>query len=178
MFREYFVGKPYPRDTHKNSRLSWFFTFQSCALHVVISRVSFLRNPLDLQYKLESLHSLSHTTFTIKIPHKYKGKNDWMKLQSNLARNKSQHKIVINNNFTDYLASISGPISSDMSLKGSPHNCTQNGEWVKAILFSAIGVVREDCCRSSMNHFFQPTPQLTIRAKFKLQDVISNFHNP
>ena len=121
MFHEYFVGKPYPRDTHKNSRLSWFFTFQSCALYVVTSRVSFLRNPLDLQYKLESLHSLSHTTFTIKIPHKYKGKNDWMKLQSNLARNKSQHKIVINNNFTDYLASISGPISSDISLKGSPH---------------------------------------------------------
>ena len=35
-----------------------------------------------------------------EIPHKIQGTYDWTKLQSNLVRNYSQYKIVVNHNFT------------------------------------------------------------------------------
>ena len=34
MFREYLVGKPYPRDTHENDNLARLFSFQLCASHM------------------------------------------------------------------------------------------------------------------------------------------------
>ena len=43
--------------------------------------------------------SLTHILYK-EIPHKIHGTYDWTKLQSNLTRNKSQHKIVVNHNFT------------------------------------------------------------------------------
>ena len=89
MFREYFAGRPYLWDTHENSRLAWLFAFQSCALHVALLRVSFSRdtceNHLFILWTL-SLHTLSHSSLTIRNPHTYKEK--WLKkLQSNLTRN-------------------------------------------------------------------------------------------
>ena len=75
MFCEYFAWRPYSRDTRENSRLSWLFAFQSCALHVAISRVSFSWASLDIHlfFILSlSLHILSHSSLTIKNPHKYR----------------------------------------------------------------------------------------------------------
>ena len=41
MFRDCLVGRPYPRDTRENDSLARLFSFQSCAAHVVLSRLSF-----------------------------------------------------------------------------------------------------------------------------------------
>ena len=69
MFRKYFAGRIYPQDTHEIDSLARLFSFQSCASHMALSRVSFSQNPLDLQLSL-SLHQLntkSNTTESHKI---------------------------------------------------------------------------------------------------------------
>ena len=71
MFRDYLAGRPYPRDTREIDNLVRLFSFQSCASHVATSRVSFSRNPLDLQLSL-SLHQLNTKLNTIKS-HKIQG---------------------------------------------------------------------------------------------------------
>ena len=58
MFRDCLTGRPYPRDTRENNCLARLFNFQSCASHMATSRVSFSRNPLDLQLSL-SFHQLN-----------------------------------------------------------------------------------------------------------------------
>ena len=65
MFREYLVGRPYSQDTRETDSLVRLFSFQSCASHVTTSRVSFSRNPLDLQLSL-SLYQLNIKPNTIK----------------------------------------------------------------------------------------------------------------
>ena len=72
MFRDYLIGRPYPQDTHEIDSLARLFNFQSYASHVATSRVSFLRNPLDLQLSL-SLHQLNTKPNTIKS-HKHSRK--------------------------------------------------------------------------------------------------------
>ena len=78
MFREYFVRRPYLRDTRENSRLSWLFAFQSGALHVATLPDSFPRASREIHLFLTlslSLHTLSHTTLIIKkTSHKYREK--------------------------------------------------------------------------------------------------------
>ena len=82
------VGLPH-ETLVKTSKLAWLFIFQSCALHVAFSWVSFSRdtceNRLFILWSL-SLHTLSHSSLTIKNPHIYNEK--WLKkLQSNLTQN-------------------------------------------------------------------------------------------
>ena len=43
MFRDYLMGRPYSRDILENGNLAQLFSFQSCAPHVALSRVSFSR---------------------------------------------------------------------------------------------------------------------------------------
>ena len=43
MFRDYLAIKPYPQDIRKNDSLARLFSFQSCAPHMDLSRVSSLR---------------------------------------------------------------------------------------------------------------------------------------
>ena len=86
----------------KTSRLAWLFIFQSYALHIALSRVSFLWDTREIYLFILwnlSLHTLSHSSLTIRNPINI-GKYDWRNLQSNLARNSSQYKIVVNYNFT------------------------------------------------------------------------------
>ena len=71
MFCDCLTGRPYPRDTHENDSLTRLFSFQSCAPHVALSRLSFLRNPLILHLSL-SLHQLNSKPNTIKS-HKVQG---------------------------------------------------------------------------------------------------------
>ena len=47
-FRDYLVGRPYPQDTRENDSLSWLFSFQTCASHMALSRVSFSQNLLSI----------------------------------------------------------------------------------------------------------------------------------
>ena len=69
MFRGYLVGMPYSQDTCEN-QLSWLFVFQSCVEHMLHFAGSLLtsypRKHLWSWMSLESSHSLSHTTFTMK----------------------------------------------------------------------------------------------------------------
>ena len=78
MFCEYFARRPYSQDTRENSRLAWLFAFQSCALHVATSRVSFSQasREIHLFFILSlGLHTLSHSSLiTNKNPHKYREK--------------------------------------------------------------------------------------------------------
>ena len=60
-----------PRDTRENDNLAQLFSFQSCAPHVALSRLSFSRNPLILHLSL-SLHQLNTKPNTIKS-HKVQG---------------------------------------------------------------------------------------------------------
>ena len=71
IFRNYLAGRPYPQDTRETNSLAQLFSFQSCASPVATSRVSFSRNPLDLQLSL-SLHQLNTKLNTIKS-HKIQG---------------------------------------------------------------------------------------------------------
>ena len=71
MFHDCLAGRPYPRDIHENNSLAWLFSFQPCAPHVTLSRLSFSRNPLILHLSL-SLHQLNTKTNTIKS-HKVQG---------------------------------------------------------------------------------------------------------
>ena len=71
MFRDCLAGKPYSRDTLENNSLARLFSFQSCAPHVALSRLSFSRNPLILHLSL-SLHQLNTKPNTIKS-HKIQG---------------------------------------------------------------------------------------------------------
>ena len=43
IFPEYFVGKPYPRDTRETNNLARLFSFQSCASQVPFSWEPFSR---------------------------------------------------------------------------------------------------------------------------------------
>ena len=43
MFHDYLAGRPYPQDTHENDSLARLFSFQLCAPHVALLRVSFSR---------------------------------------------------------------------------------------------------------------------------------------
>ena len=64
----------------KISSLAWLFIFQSCALHVALSQVSFSwdtrENHLFILWSL-SLHTFSHSSLTIWNPHTYREK--WLK---------------------------------------------------------------------------------------------------
>ena len=71
MFRDCLARRPYPWDTRKNDSLARLFSFQSCAPHVALSRLSFSRNPLILYLSL-SLHQLNTKPNTIKS-HKVQG---------------------------------------------------------------------------------------------------------
>ena len=53
----------------KTSKLAWLFIFQSCALHMALSRVGFLRDTRKIHLFILlslSLHTLSHSSLTIK----------------------------------------------------------------------------------------------------------------
>ena len=52
IFCDYLAGMPYPRDTRENDNLARLFSFQSCAPHMALSRVSFSQNPLILHLSL------------------------------------------------------------------------------------------------------------------------------
>ena len=63
----------------KASRLAWLFIFQSCALHVALSRVSFLWDTRKIHLFILlslSLHTLWHSSLTIET-HMHIGENDW-----------------------------------------------------------------------------------------------------
>ena len=66
IFCDCLAGRPCPRDTHENDNLARLFSFQSCAPHVALSRLSFSRNPLILHLSL-SLHQLNTKPNTIKF---------------------------------------------------------------------------------------------------------------
>ena len=89
MFRNYLAGRPYPRDIRENDSLARLFSFQSCAAHVVLSRLSFSRNPLILHLSL-SLHQLNTKPNIIKS-HKIKG-TKLEQLQHFLSWNKANIK--------------------------------------------------------------------------------------
>ena len=42
-FCDYLTRRPYPRDTRENDSLAQLFSFQTCTLHMALSRVSFSR---------------------------------------------------------------------------------------------------------------------------------------
>ena len=86
MFRDCLVGRLYPRDTRENDSLARLFSFQPCAPHVALSRLSFSRNPLILHLSL-SLHQLNTKLNTIKS-HKVQGYK-LKQLQHFLSRNKA-----------------------------------------------------------------------------------------
>ena len=73
----------------KTSRLAWLFIFQACVLHVGFSQVSFSQDTHEIHLFILwslSLHTLSHSSLTIKNSHTYR--EIWLKkLQSKLARN-------------------------------------------------------------------------------------------
>ena len=73
----------------KISILAWLSIFQSCTLHVALSRGSFLRDTREIHLFILlslSLYTLSHSSLTIENPHTYK--EMWLKkLQPNLAQN-------------------------------------------------------------------------------------------
>ena len=101
MFRKYFVVGLSHETLTKSSKLAWFFTFQSCALHVALSWVSFSWGTCKLHLFILlslSLHTLSYSSLTIKNPHKYK--EIWLKkLQSNLTwTTKNSCKLQLYNN--------------------------------------------------------------------------------
>ena len=54
-FRDYLMGRPYLRDTHKNNSLAWLFNFQTCAPHVALSRVSFSRASHEIHWFFTNL---------------------------------------------------------------------------------------------------------------------------
>ena len=89
MFRDYLAGRPYLRDTRENDNLARLFSFQSCAPHMALSRVSFSQNPLILQLSL-SLHQLNTQPNTIKS-HKIQG-TKLKQLQHFLSWNKANIK--------------------------------------------------------------------------------------
>ena len=43
MFRDYLVGRSYPRDTRETDSLARLFSFRSCASHMPFLREPFLR---------------------------------------------------------------------------------------------------------------------------------------
>ena len=90
MFRDYFAGRPYSRDTREIDSLTRLFNFQSCASHMATSRVSFIWNPLGLQLSL-NLHQLNTKPNTIKS-HKIQGTN-LKQLQHFLSWNKANIKL-------------------------------------------------------------------------------------
>ena len=78
MFRGYLVGRPYPRDTHKNQLLPFVMTLHisvMCRAHASLRRKASRELPAKTSCSslcLESSHSLSHTTLTKKSHIKYK----------------------------------------------------------------------------------------------------------
>ena len=89
MFRDYLAGRLYSRDTGENDGLTRLFSFQSCAPHMALSRVSFSWNPLILHLSL-FLHQLITKPNTIKS-HKIQG-NKLKQLQQFLSWNKANIK--------------------------------------------------------------------------------------
>ena len=89
MFCDYLAGRSYPRDTCENDSLAWLFSFQSCAPHVALLRLSFSQNPLILHLSL-SLHQLNTKSNTIKC-HKVQGYK-LKQLQHFLSWNKANIK--------------------------------------------------------------------------------------
>ena len=89
MFRDYLVRRPYLQDTRENDSLARLFSFQSCAPHMALSRVSFSQNPLILHWSL-ILHQLNTKPSTIKS-HKIQG-NKLKQLQHFLSWNKANIK--------------------------------------------------------------------------------------
>ena len=72
-FHEYFARRPYPWDIHKTNNLAWLLSFQSCASHMAISRVSFSQASRNLLMKsfcfsntCSILHQLNTKLNTIK----------------------------------------------------------------------------------------------------------------
>ena len=85
----------------KISSLAWLFIFQSCALHVAPSQVSFSQdtreNHLFILWSL-SLHTFSHLSFTIWKPLTYREK--WLKkftikfgMELNLTQNSCKSQL-------------------------------------------------------------------------------------
>ena len=78
MFRGYFAGRPYPRDTRENDSLAQLFSFQSCAPHMPFSWEPFSWTSHELVVKCTdfqlslSLHQLNTKPNTIKS-HKIQG---------------------------------------------------------------------------------------------------------
>ena len=109
MFREYIAGRPYLRDTRENQlspSVMILCISVMCRTYVSLCGKASRKLPTKTSCSslcLESSHSFSHTTLTKKSHIKYKVHRDWTKLQSNLERNKSQHKLVVNHNFTRQL---------------------------------------------------------------------------
>ena len=96
MFRDYLVGRPYPRDTYENDSLAWLFNFQSCAPHMPFLREPFSQSSHELvvkgtNFQLSlSLHQLNTKPNTIKS-HKIRG-NKLNQLQHFLSWNKANIK--------------------------------------------------------------------------------------
>ena len=89
MFRDYLTRRSYPWDIHENDSLARLFSFQSCAPHMALLRVSYSRNPLILYLSL-ILHQLNTKPNTIKS-HKIQG-NKLKQLQHFLSWNKANIK--------------------------------------------------------------------------------------
>ena len=93
MSREKALPVRYSRDTAV-SILYWLFAFQPCArhmLHFTGSLVARYSREIFWLQLLESSYSLSLTYNPYKqIPQQIQDTKDWIKLQSNFARNKSQ----------------------------------------------------------------------------------------
>ena len=97
MFHEYFVGRPYPRDTRETNNLAWLFSFQSCAFQVPFSREPFSRDTREPMVKLHwflilcsILHQLNTKAKTIKS-HKIQG-TKLKQIQHFLSWNKANIK--------------------------------------------------------------------------------------
>ena len=64
-----FHRKALPMNFSRDLQLSWLFAFQLCALHVTTLQDSFSRTSCEIHLIFNmrlSLHTLSHTTLTIK----------------------------------------------------------------------------------------------------------------
>ena len=89
MFLDYLTRRSYPWDIRENDSLARLFSFQSCAPHMALLRVSYSRNPLILYLSL-ILHKLNTKPNTIKS-HKIQG-NKLKQLQHFLSWNKANIK--------------------------------------------------------------------------------------
>ena len=56
MFRNYFAGRPYSRDTRETDSLARLFSFLSCAFHMPFSQEPFSQTSYELVSKCTDLH--------------------------------------------------------------------------------------------------------------------------